>query len=197
MMERRKTKSKTLATKRTQALLCLECFAATWSWIFSSGIFSDRRHFFFHPALPAFKLRSLNAKVTSADFKRREAFTVGLMSLARQILESRLNCSPVRVIPFLTSAVPPPSFVTFPPRQLETLHLLNFILSNLQTVLTLAVYFHDLTIPGISVWAQHLQAVLTFSHVSQKNDLPFSLHFPFIIRKRKMREIHFVQPRQS
>lgn len=43
MMERRNATSQTMATKGTQALLCLEYVAATWSWIFSSGMFSRKK----------------------------------------------------------------------------------------------------------------------------------------------------------
>lgn len=82
MTKRRKTTSKNIVNKRQhKAILCLSSVAATWSWIFSSGIFSERLVFFFslHPPGRPFpsqlsSFAALTQKVTSAGFKRERGF---------------------------------------------------------------------------------------------------------------------------
>lgn len=137
MKERRKTTGKKLGNKRNTSIALFGMCCCHLILNILLGYFVWKKTIFSPPLL--------SSLAAWPDCKRREAFTVLLMSLASQMLESCLNCSPIRVIPFLTSAVPPLSFVTFPPRYCETLHLLNFTLSNLQIIVTLAVYLYDLT----------------------------------------------------
>lgn len=65
MMERRNATSQTMATKGTHALLCLEYVAATWSWIFSSGVFSWKKLSSFAALTQKWQARTLKEERSS------------------------------------------------------------------------------------------------------------------------------------
>lgn len=178
MKERRKTTGKKLGNKRNTSAALFGMCCCHLNLNILLGYFVWKKTIFSPP--------QLSSLAAWPDCKRRDAFTALLMSLACQMLESRLNCSPVRVIPFLTSAVPPSSFPSkilwnSPPPQLHSLQPSNCHHS------CCLLFWLDISL--YSVWAQHLQTILSFGCLS----LTQSALMRFIIDTKIIREsCHFL-----
>lgn len=157
MKERRKTTGKKLGNKRNTSIALFGMCCCHLILNILLGYFVWEKTIFSQPLL--------SSLAAWPDCKRKEAFTVLLMSLASQMLESCLNCSDqgyslldICCSTFVLCHIPSKILWNSPPPQLHSLQP-----SNYRHSCCLLVW---LDISSYSVWAQHLLTILSFGCLS-------------------------------